>query len=110
LTAIEAIRRNTWPGNVRELRNAIEHAVALGDGPCVEVSDLPNALGAAANRDATEDVSLVRLPATLASLERRAIEAALCETGGNRTKAAALLGTNRQTLYNKLESSRKSAE
>ncbi len=46
---------------------------------------------------------MVRLPAKLDWLEERAIEAAMIVTGGNRTRAAALLGINRVTLYKKLK-------
>jgi DNA-binding protein Fis len=45
----------------------------------------------------------VRLPANLAWLEARAIDAALQATGGNQRRAAALLGINRVTLYKKLK-------
>ena len=100
--ALEIIKGYAWPGNVRELRNAIEHAVALGDGALVGVGDFPASL-AAARPAQPVDPDLVRLPLDLASLERRGIEAALRETNGNRAKAAALLGINRTTLYVKLK-------
>jgi DNA-binding NtrC family response regulator/pSer/pThr/pTyr-binding forkhead associated (FHA) protein len=100
--ALELIKGYAWPGNVRELRNAIEHAVALGDGALVGVGDFPASL-AAARPAQPADLDLVRLPLDLASLERRGIEAALRETNGNRAKAAALLGINRTTLYVKLK-------
>lgn len=99
--AIDLIRRYSWPGNVRELRNAIEHAIALGDGVLVEARDLPAGLGARASQP--DDWDVVRLPADLATVERRAIEAALRHLSGHRMKAAALLGINRATLYNKLK-------
>jgi len=100
--ALRAIRAYPWPGNVRELRNAIEHAIVLGDGARIEPSDLPAAVHRVPLREESEDPFLVRLPMSLEQLEQRAIGAALRTTGGNRTKAAALLGVNRQTLYNKL--------
>ncbi len=108
--ALEAIRRYPWPGNVRELRNAIEHAVVLGDGPLIVLSDFPQVVqavaevkrGVGAGEGAAEgDPFVVRLPADLGWLEERAIEAALLVTGGNQTKAAALLGMNRHTLGEK---------
>jgi DNA-binding NtrC family response regulator len=103
--AMLVLRAYPWPGNVRELRNALEHAVVLGDGALVEPSDLPAAVraGALAAAPQPEDPDLVRLPASLAALEARAIEAALRATSGNRTRAAALLGINRVTLYKKLK-------
>ncbi len=99
--ALAAIQGYSWPGNVRELRNALEHAVALGDGALVQVGDLPASLAAHVAQPA--DLDLVRLPLDLATLERRGIEAALRETNGNRARAAALLGINRTTLYVKLK-------
>jgi two-component system response regulator AtoC len=104
--ALDAIKRYPWPGNVRELRNAIEHAVVMGDGPVIALSDLPEAftqLPEHAVRPATGDRGeSVTLPAHLDWLEARAIEAALRAAKNNRTRAAALLGIPRSTLYNKL--------
>jgi DNA-binding NtrC family response regulator len=106
--AMAAIRRYPWPGNVRELRNAIEHAIVLGDTSTIEVADLPPVISDVgecrpdSKDDDDDEAFVVRLPASLASLEKKAIEAALRETKGNRSKTAALLGINRQTLYNKL--------
>ena len=100
--ALEAIARYAWPGNVRELRNAIEHALVLGNGSRIEPSDLPPGIAGAADKASSSDPFTVTLPANLAWVERRAIEAALAVTGGNRTRAAALLGIKRQTIYNKL--------
>jgi two-component system response regulator HydG len=113
--ALDVIRRYPWPGNVRELRNVIEHALVLGDGRRILPSDLPSALradAAAASRSAapctagTDDSAgrprVVELPASLEWLEKKAIEAALEATEGNRNRAAAILGINRVTLYKKL--------
>jgi DNA-binding NtrC family response regulator len=108
--ALEALQRYSWPGNVRELRNAIEHALVMGDDPWLRACDLPEVLAAAAAAAPRQDGPapgdgdpfVVQLPADLEWLERRSIEAALARTNGNRTKAAAILGVTRQTLYNKL--------
>ncbi len=99
--ALETIRAYPWPGNVRELRNAIEHAVALGEGPLVTKADLPQ--GITGRPAQPESADLVKLPCDLATVERRAIGAALVATSGNKVKAAALLGISRTTLYTKLE-------
>jgi two-component system response regulator AtoC len=102
--ALRSIRAYPWPGNVRELRNAIEHALVLGDGSIIEPGDLPESIrGAPPPTNGPDDPSLLRLPANLEWIEGRAIEAALKATGGNRTKAAAILGINRVTLYKKLK-------
>jgi two-component system response regulator HydG len=100
--ALAAIEQHAWPGNVRELRNAIEHALVLGDGPVIEPADLPEDVARVAARAEEADPAIVRLPMRLDALEERAIKAALTATRGNRTRAAALLGINRVTLYKKL--------
>ncbi len=102
--AHDVLRSYSWPGNVRELRNVIEHALVLGDGPIIEPSDLPpDVAGVAVAPQQPADGNTVVLPLDLATLEQRAIDAALLATNGNRTKAAALLGINRVTLYKKLK-------
>ena len=102
--AIGCLENYRWPGNVRELRNVIEHAIVLGDGPIIEPGDLPaDVAGRVEPENAgSTDGNSIQLPLDLASLELRAIEAALRHTGGNRTRAAAILGINRVTLYKKL--------
>ncbi len=109
--ALTALQRYQWPGNVRELRNVLEAAIVLGDGGDVLLSDLPPALQTLARGETPRApapqqddafVDVVTLPLDLASLEVRAIESALRATGGNRTRAAALLGVSRVTLHNKL--------
>jgi DNA-binding NtrC family response regulator len=111
--ALAAIRAYPWPGNVRELRNAVEHALVLGESAHIMVSDLPEPMRLApeilgrppnaASRSGGEPMAgeVVTLPANLQWLEERAIEVALRVTRGNRTHAAALLGINRATLYKK---------
>ena len=103
--ALAILRRYSWPGNVRELRNAIEHALVLGEGARVTASDLPTSIRAAAPAPAapgTIPEDYVRLPMLLEELEMLDVEAAIKACGGNRTRAAALLGISRVTLYKKL--------
>jgi DNA-binding NtrC family response regulator len=102
--AIEALQRYRWPGNVRELRNVVERALVLGDGPVLQLDDLPPELvGAAAAPQGSPPVSGPGGVRTLAELEREAIAAALQATRGNKARAAALLGIDRTTLYRKLK-------
>ena len=82
-----------WPGNVRELENAVERAMVVGRAASLQPDDLPLPL---ARREAEPEGS------TLAALERRHIERVLRAEGGNITRAAAALGIDRGTLYNKL--------
>jgi DNA-binding NtrC family response regulator len=100
--ALEVIRRYEWPGNVRELRNAIERALVLGDSSWIEPADLPDVVRGAPAMQPANETDVLKLPARLDELEERAIQAALAASGGNRTRAAAILGINRVTLYKKL--------
>jgi len=100
--ALAAMQRYSWPGNVRELANAIEHAIVLGDGPEIQLEELPTAiqdserirhLGAswAAPKSAPS-------AETLEEIEMNCILQALDKTGYNRTQAARLLGITRRRL------------
>ncbi|MGH7247887.1 MAG: sigma-54 interaction domain-containing protein, partial [Pseudomonadota bacterium] len=90
-----------WPGNVRELENCIQRALALGSGPVIEVRDLPSGLRSGGSTDAA--VNRGKGAATLQALERRAIVQALEAAGGDRQRAAKLLGIGKTTIYRKLK-------
>ncbi len=97
--AIEAMTAHAWPGNVRELKNAIERAIVLGDGPVLRCCDLPpNISGPGALPPAVSGV-----PRSLREVEADAIVVALRDTGGNKAKAAGILGIDRSTLYKKIK-------
>jgi two-component system response regulator HydG len=98
--AIEALQRYDWPGNVRELENALERAVVLtGEGE-IQVGALPARLSEAAARPLVAD----HLPPnpTLEIIERAYIHWVLQSEGGNKTRAAEVLGIDPSTLYRKL--------
>ncbi len=104
--ASQALLRYSWPGNVRELENVIERALALSKDGFILVADLPPEIagGAEAAREARPaPAGLIDDRPTLAELDRRYIELILRETGGNKKKAAELLGIDRRTLYRTLE-------
>ncbi|WP_136066339.1 sigma-54 interaction domain-containing protein [Modicisalibacter radicis] len=96
--ALACLCRHGWPGNVRELENVLEAAFYLG-GSRLEVDDLPEALRGAPSAAAGGDGSL---RATLEAAEREALERALSESGGNRTRAAKRLGIAKSSFYEKL--------
>jgi len=104
--ALAVLRNYRWPGNVRELRNVVERALVLGDGPVLELDDLPPELHHASGPSDPADAAPVVSPQKvlpLAELETQAIAAALTATSGNKARAAALLGIDRTTLYRKLK-------
>ena len=101
-SATKALMEYPWPGNVRELENAIEHAVSLSRSDVITGDDLPSFLG---ESDDTGDL-LARATEkryTVADLERDYIMAVLQQTGGNKSRAAQILGMDRKTLYRKLQ-------
>lgn len=94
---IDLLARYDWPGNVRELRNVVERAFAFCAGDLILPVDLPPGIQAAgASRSFGP-------PKDLFSREREAIMQALAESGGNKVRAANLLGISRAGLYVKLK-------
>jgi two-component system response regulator AtoC len=94
-----------WPGNVRELRTAIEHAVVMSNQSTLDVQHLPDCITGGGHTFESQSSKNTLAPEeefNLHALERRAIQSALRETDGNRTKAAELLGISRRTLQRKL--------
>jgi DNA-binding NtrC family response regulator len=112
--ALRRLVEYDWPGNVRELRNAVERALIMAEGDELNARDLPDEIGAAARASkessATNatDSSALAVPFTSdfredrREFERRYIARCLEESGGNVTRAAAVLGMHRQSLQHKL--------
>ncbi len=97
--ALNLLVEHPWPGNIRQLRNAIEHACVTVTGDRISYLDLPPEVRDPQGRRDTPsggDLSAEE------SAERQRIIEALRQTGGNRTKAAELLGTSRVTLWKKI--------
>lgn len=92
--AIKAIETYPWRGNVRELENAINSAVIMSDGKQIGLNELH--LGAFG--EDVLDLRQVRIDA-----EKRAIQRAMTQAGGNLSRVAALLGVSRPTLYDLLD-------
>jgi DNA-binding NtrC family response regulator len=91
-----------WPGNVRELKNMVQRAHVLADGELeLEGAAEPGAAGTGAH-DADHDRIVLPVGTSLAESERCLIRATLARCGGNKTRAAELLGVSLKTLYNRL--------
>ena len=96
--AAEQLLRYQWPGNVRELMNAIEHAVVIRAGDCIEVEHLPPEI-----RSGVEFPDKPEQIRPLAEIERDYILRAVAAHDGHRKKAALSLGIGVATLYRKLK-------
>jgi transcriptional regulator with PAS, ATPase and Fis domain len=102
-SALAVLERYDWPGNVRELRNVLAYAYAIGDGPILEPGDLPPELldpGLGAAEQVTASA-----PSVGEGLdpEARRILKVLERTGGNKNRAAQILGISRVTLWRRLK-------
>lgn len=98
--AHDAIMAYDWPGNVRELENALEHATVIAQGSEVGVDALPQRVTAPKAQPLVAD----RAPQnpTLEVIEQAYILWVLQAEGGNKTRAAEVLGIDPSTLYRKL--------
>jgi DNA-binding NtrC family response regulator len=99
--AMARLTAHPWPGNVRELRNTLERAVTLRRGDAIELEDVPTTVGAREREGLLTDGAQQDLP--LRDIERAYILLVLERTGGNKSRAAEILGLDRKTLYRKLE-------
>jgi two-component system response regulator AtoC len=97
--ALALLRSHGWPGNVRELRNVVERAMLLAAGDTLEPADFPIATARSGGH-------VVELPASgivLENVERDLVRQALERTGWNQTRAAKLLGLNRDQIHYRIE-------
>ncbi len=96
---LEALEAYDFPGNVRELSHIVERAMLLAREGVVTANDLPQEVTRSFQTHATSSsAALADDWPTLAVLERRYIDRVLSRTGGNKTRAADVLGIDRRTL------------
>jgi len=98
--ALDAVTVYEWPGNVRELENALEHAVVLSKGSLIEAGALPERITKRKKEPLVAERSYKN--PTLEVIERAYIMYVLQAEGGNKTRAAEVLGIDPSTLYRKL--------
>ena len=98
---LNALKAHPWPGNVRQLRNVIERAVIVSEGRTIRKRDLPEEFRATSSSDGG-NIS-IRLGSSLEEVEKELISKTIDFTGGNKTRAAEILGVSAKTLYNKLD-------
>jgi transcriptional regulator with GAF, ATPase, and Fis domain len=100
--AVEAMKRYSWPGNVRELKNMLERAITFNDTGVIQADELE--FGETEEDtpfDAADMAHTGRANSSLDQMEKDHIIKVLKETGGNKKRAAQILGIERRTLYNK---------
>jgi DNA-binding NtrC family response regulator len=91
----------SWPGNVRELENVIQRAITLTRHETILPEDFPNMMVQGKEESLIEKG--LREKYTVSQLEKEYIKRVLLEVGGNKSKAAEILGLDRKTLYRKLQ-------
>jgi DNA-binding NtrC family response regulator len=97
---VKALEAYPWPGNIRELRNAVERAMLLGEGEMLQSEHFPVLVP---RTTLAEGFELPAAGVDLEQLERDLVVQALARTGGNQTRAAALLGLNRDQIRYRIE-------
>jgi transcriptional regulator with PAS, ATPase and Fis domain len=102
-----ALLRYPWPGNVRELENVVSGGALLASGEFVDLGDLPEQLTSAASAEGARPRSDSWQPETLEEVHARHIRRMLEHCGGNRVRAAELLGIGRTSLYRFLKQEEK---
>jgi two-component system, NtrC family, response regulator AtoC len=99
--AMARLQAYGWPGNVRELRNAIERAMLLGEGTLLTLRQFP--MASDGHGRLSEGVELPANGVDLERLERSLVMQALERSGWNQTRAATLLGLNRDQIRYRIE-------
>jgi two-component system, NtrC family, response regulator HydG len=108
-SAERSLTTGAWDGNVRELRNVVERACILADGEFISERDLTSSLSPAAAivqpmaEVHMKDPAEAGVTDTLSAVEREHIVDVLARAGGNKAKAARMLGLDRRSLYRRLE-------
>jgi DNA-binding NtrC family response regulator len=93
---LKVLRNYGWPGNVRELENVIQRLVVMTDGDVIDVPDLPSLM----RFSPLQGTGFTR---TLAEVETEYVRNVLASVGGNKTRAAEVLGIDRKTLRQKVK-------
>ncbi len=101
--ALSVLAAHPWPGNVRELRNCVERMVVLSDRPLLDVADIPSDIRASGGRAAASAGPAGAPLVSLEEVEKAHVTRVLEALGGNKKRAAEVLGIDRGTLYAKMK-------
>ena len=100
--ALQLMMQHDWPGNIRMLRHVLEKAVIFSNSPTISAEEI--ALALEISSDAEKPTPLnTNLATYLENMERQFIYYTMIITGGNKARAAKLLGIDRATLWRKLK-------
>jgi DNA-binding NtrC family response regulator len=106
---VKVLTSYNWPGNIRELRNCVERMVVFARGSSLTLNDVPVEIRQAVGEQFKEkaqqeknDLQQSENPLDIKANEKNVIIQALAQCGGNRSRAAELLGISRRTLHRKL--------
>ena len=94
--ALQALKNYAWPGNVRELENLMQKFAVMIEGDIIDVADLPNSMRFSISQKQ-------RAKRSLAQVEAEHILNVLANEGGNKSRAAGVLGIDRKTLREKIK-------
>jgi DNA-binding NtrC family response regulator len=100
------LARYPWPGNIRELQNVIEHACMMTESDVIDVRDLPDRVQNQSGISNADSEVLMSID----QLERRHAQRVLDHVGGNKVRAAEILGISRTHLYQLLKDAAEKAE
>ncbi len=98
-TVMGILENYHWPGNIRQLKNVIERAVVLARKKTITVNELPEELSRLKGKVTVRKGTLK----TIREMEIEAVRNALKECGGNKSRAAKMLGISRKTFYKRLK-------
>ncbi len=104
---MDNFKKYSWPGNIRELKNVVRRSVLLSTGDTIQSNVLPSEILSPAPKQKPENeefqsLDTFDLKIIIEEAESRTIRKALDKTAYNKSRAAALLGIDRKTLYNKM--------
>jgi DNA-binding NtrC family response regulator len=102
LEFLQMLEAHSWPGNVRELANCLRRVLALATSPEIGADALEGSEWASSPPLVLSDLSCLRPGVSLGEMERKLVEITLEATGGNRSRAAELLGVSLRTVRNKV--------
>ncbi|MDQ1470943.1 MAG: two-component system, NtrC family, response regulator HydG, partial [Bryobacterales bacterium] len=94
-SGIKALKDYRWPGNVRQLQHLIERLTILAPNDRIDAESVHDAISSMESKEGAGE--------SLLETESDQIRRVLAATGGNKSRAAAILGIERKTLYRKLE-------